>query len=182
MSLFRRNAALKNDMAFATEFRQRFIDYAKSRGADGAAYHWMMMNSNKMQSQMGYAGILANFRDPPIIYPVILNILPRIKREFGCQLSDMYTQDLLQTFDDTLVRYIGDLERALNQSFADCRNPVRWFSTGVELILAVPLYFFSSFGVLSIATVHALQRTKFFKLCSALIGLLGLLASTISIT
>lgn len=185
MTLFRRRAALKDNMAFATEFRQRFIDYAGSKGADRDSYHWMTMNSNKMQRHMGHAGVLTTFYDPPFSYTnylVILNMLPRIRREFDDRWgSGGNIGPLVQMFDETLLRYLGDLVRTLDRSVADCRNPMNWFSTGIAHTLAVPLYFFSYFGVLSTASINTLQNTISFRLFAALISLLGLVASIISI-
>lgn len=84
-SLFKREATLGRELAFAAEFRRSFIAYANSHGADRKAYHWMTLNSTKMQAQMGFHGILSAFRDPPYTYsnyPVVLNLLPRIRSDF----------------------------------------------------------------------------------------------------
>jgi hypothetical protein len=84
-------------------------------------------------------------------------------------------------FDDALIRYAGDLCEHHGAATKELSNPVRWFSTGVEQMLSIPLYFLSAFGVLSVTTIFALQRSRFFRFCSAVIVLTGLAASVISI-
>jgi len=185
-SLFKREATLGRELAFGAEFRRRFIAYASSRGADREAYHWMTLNSTKMQAQMGFHGILSMFRDPPHTYsnyPVVLNLLPRIRSDFDdpIRLTFSHTGELVQMFDEVLVRYLGDLSQSHDLARKQRPNPAHWFLVGIEQMLSVPLYFFSAFGLLSAATISGLQQSWLFRLVSAMVVLVGLVASVISI-
>lgn len=40
-------------LVLAHEFRDQFIRYCNSEGRDGDTYTWLMLNSNRVQSEMG---------------------------------------------------------------------------------------------------------------------------------
>jgi hypothetical protein len=186
ISLFKREAALSRELRFAGDFREHFIAYAKSRGIDRQAYHWMTRNSVKMQAQMGFHGIVSAFRDPPHTYsdyPIILNMLPRIRSDLDdpVRLTFSHTGELVQIFDEVLVRYLGHLDENRNHTKIQLRNPAHWFLDGITQILSVPLHFFSAFGVISAATISALQQSWLFRFASAVVVFIGLVASIISI-
>jgi hypothetical protein len=184
LSLARRSREINEQLDSGSEFRTKFIQYANSGGTDHEAYHWMILHSNAMQHEMGHHGILAHFRDPPFEYanyPIILNMIPRIRRVYGENLYFGNRDDLPRMFDEAMLRYIGMLEHSHTAAWKRLRNPWQWFLCGLEQIVSIPLYFFQSFGVLSRSAVVAAQRSRLFKFVSALVFLLGLAASLISI-
>jgi hypothetical protein len=184
VSLLRRRRALKVVQTFAIEFRRRFIEYANSNGANYDAYHWMTLNANKMQGQMGSAGIMSSFRDPPYTYsnyPVIINMLPSIRRDINDGLLRSRSAELTVMFDEILVRYLGTMQQYNEDAIGELRNPLRWFFAGVEQMVSIPLYFVLSFGLVTAGTVGYLQKTFLFRSFSALVVLLGIVASIISV-
>jgi hypothetical protein len=184
ITLVRRSRNINAQLDSGAEFRSKFIQHADSGGRDHEAYHWMILHSNAMQDEMGYHGILAQFRDPPHSYrnyPIILNMIPRIRLIYENGLYFGNPNDLPQMFDEAILRYLGTLERSHSALRKRLRNPLQWFLCGVEQLVSIPLYFFQSFGVLSRRAVAAAQRSWLFKSLSALIVLTGLVASLISI-
>src|ERR1700730_1384639 len=164
----------------AGDFRSKFLLYANSRGQDQGAYHWLILQSNKMQREMGHHGIMGQFRDPPFIYtnyPIILNMLPRLRRPFTEANYFNRCDELAKMLDETLIRHLGSLIGYKCSANTRVRNPLHWFLCGVEQVISVPIYFFQIFGVMSRITVSAIQRSRLFKIVSALIMLLGLIAS-----
>jgi hypothetical protein len=137
-----------------------------------------------MQRQMGPSGVMASFRDPPFQYtnyPIILNMLPRIRREFENWNSFSNAGDLLQMFDEALLRYIGGEQEAYDDSRRDSMHPLRWLVVGIQVVTSIPLYILAIFGLMSFAAIAGIQRTFFFKLCSAGVFLLGFVASIIAV-
>jgi len=106
-------------LTFSEEFRSSFLDYVNSRGEDRGSYHKMMLQSNRMQAEMGPFGIWHHFRDPPLEYKnygIIVNGLPKIRRYFEKDDFLRNSGEIVQMFDDALVRFLGVLEDDLNES------------------------------------------------------------------
>jgi hypothetical protein len=184
VTLRRRYSHIDARLQAVHEFRGKFVQYANSRGQDDEAYHWLIMHSNRMQAELGFQGIIANFRDPPFFYtnyPVVLNMLPRLRQAFGERDYFNRSGEMATMFDETLVRYSGSLLEYEGEAGARLRNPLQWFLCGVEQAVSIPLYFLRAFGVLSSITISSIQGSRLFKLGSALIVLLGLVGSGISI-
>jgi hypothetical protein len=177
-----RGAAQKHD--FSREFRKKFVDYVNSRGKDRDSYHKMMLQSNRMQAEMGSFGIMHHFRDPPLEYKnygIILNGLPRIRREFEEDHFFSRAEVFVQMFDDALVRFLGSLDDDLEGLKKSLRNPVAWFRRGAEQIALLPFLFFEAFGVMGRKTLASIRTARVFKFLTAVLALLGFTASVIAL-
>jgi hypothetical protein len=85
LTLYARRAKLSDRLEFAGEFRNRFVKYCNSEGQDTETYNWLILNCNKMQTQMGKYGVYRAFRPPYenyIInnYPIVLNMIPEVRK------------------------------------------------------------------------------------------------------
>jgi hypothetical protein len=169
---------------FSTEFRDNFISYARNGGRDPAAYHQMLLHSNRMQATMGPFGVWDHFRDPPHVYSnygIILNLLPRIRREFNDDRPFGRVDELVQMFDEALVRFLGSIDDDLKESRKSLRSPVTCFRRGAEQIALLPFLFFGAFGIIGRKTVASIRAAWVFKFLTAVLALLGLTASVIAL-
>ena len=177
-----RSAAQKLD--FSSEFREKFIEYVNSRGKERELYHKMMLQSNRMQAEMGPFGIWHHFRDPPLEYKnygIILNGLPRIRREFEEDRFLSRADGFVQMFDDALVRFLGSLDDELEGLTKSLRNPVTCFRRGAEQIALLPFLFFEAFGVIGRKTIASIRAAWVFKFLTAALALLGFTAGVIAL-
>ena len=177
-----RGAAQKHE--FSWEFRKKFVDYVSSQGRERELYHKMMLQSNRMQTEMGPFGILHHFRDPPLEYKnygIILNGLPRIRREFEEDRFLSRADVFVQMFDDALVRFLGSLDDDLEGLKKSLRNPVTCFRRGAEQIALLPFLFFEAFGVIGRKTIASVRAAWVFKFLTAALALLGFTASVIAL-
>jgi hypothetical protein len=184
LNLLRQVRDADQKLTFSSEFREKFISYVNSRGRDREVYHEMMLQSNRMQAEMGPFGVWHHFRDPPFEYKnygIILNGLPRIRREFEEERTFSRADDLIQMFDDALVRFLGTLDEDLNESKKSLRNPLACFRRGAEQVALLPFLFFAAFGVIGRATVASIRAAWVFKFLTAALALLGLAASIIAL-
>ncbi len=171
-------------LTFSEEFRSLFLDYVNSRGEDHGSYHKMMLQSNRMQAEMGPFGIWHHFRDPPLEYKnfgIIVNGLPRIRRYFEKDDFLRNSGEIVHMFDDALVRFLGVLEDDLNESKKSLRNPFTCFRCGAEQIVLLPLLFFAAFGVIGRKTIASVRAAWVFKFLTAALALLGFTASVIAL-
>jgi hypothetical protein len=74
----------------ATEFLGNFIQWCNGEGADHSLYNWMLSKSDTVQTMLAGHGLIsfrpafANFTHSN--YPVILNAIPEIQKEFAGDL------------------------------------------------------------------------------------------------
>lgn len=190
-SLVRKRLKEDERKGFAEEFRGQFLDWANSSGQNQQAYNWMILNSHRMQGEMGGYGLYASFK-PPFAnfayknYPIILNMIPELRQHIdrsdglmrlGNQMIDSYGKAI----DETLLRYIGSLEDAARRTLGEVRNPFAWLRSGVELVVSMPLLMLSGFGLFGARTVQLVQGSLAFRLVTALVALAGLASSIVTV-
>jgi hypothetical protein len=176
-------------LVLAHEFRDQFIRYCNSEGRDGEAYTWLMLNSNRVQSEMGGHGIAATFRPPAANYaiknyPIILNMVPEIRRLFAqdeFRLFHRMVGEYACMVDEALLRYVGALGDALDESRWRLLNPFIWFRLGVEQLLSVPVLMLRWSGLIGAGVVAAVQGNILFRGLSAAITFIGLISSVVTI-
>lgn len=178
---------IKQRQEFAMEFLNQMREYVDSRGKNYEAYTWLIHRSNRMQLQMGSAGICA-YR-PPFQnyqirnYPIIINMLPELRREFESRLvSDSpLVGHYVNALQEAIVRYIGTLDDLEEQHSKEIRNPAIWLRGGIRTAIALPITILSWFGLISEGTLRAITRNLLFRALAAIVGVIGFVSAIISI-
>lgn len=125
----RKNTTQRNKLAI--EFLEKLRLYIDSHGEDLESYSWLVHRSNRLQFEMGSTGIFGAYRPPfqnyqITNYPIILNILPELRREFesrlisGSPLIPQYANAL----QESIVRHLGNLDDTLDRRNKEIRNPI----------------------------------------------------------
>jgi len=185
--LISRCSKLAKNHAFAETYLKTLQQYVASQGQDNNAYSWLVRNSNKMQRESGYFGII-DYRPPASTYvihnyQIILNMLPELRRSLnrsslsGDYLSPEYSA-LLQ---ETLIRHMGDTEERLEDTKKQLINPFVWLQEGVKGILLIPLSVVEWTGLTGPNVIARFSDSLFFRIVSGIVTLLGLVASAVSI-
>lgn len=190
LNLRKRVVELNKDESFAHEFRERFIAYCNSNNSE--AYAYLMLNSTRMQRDMGPMGVYASFTPPAANYrisnyPIIMNMIPEIRslidrnQDSGFGLFGSTIDGYIKNVDEALLRHIGVLKEQSYQAFNALKNPLLWFRSGVNQILSLPLMLFVSFGLMAGSTLRALQSNYIFKTFNALVAIIGLISGAMTI-
>ncbi len=182
----RKNTTTRRDLAI--DFLDKLRSYIDGRGEDLKSYSWLIHRSNRFQLEMGSTGILGVYRPPFQNYqiknfPIILNILPELRKEFeqrlmsSSRLIPLYA-NLLQ---ESIVRYMGNLDDSLDKRNKEIRNPIIWLREGIREIIAFPIIIFSWLGVISEVTVKSITHTLIFRSIAAITMLIGLVSAIMGI-
>lgn len=175
-------------LTFADEYRNRFIkvcdEYSENRNKasnrkfDPNDYMWLMMNVNKIQTQLGGDGIMhyiAPFQTHTIPnYEIILNTLPKLRNNKIEEFDINYS-------DDSLLRHIGKVQESYDLDRKRIKNPLMWLVVGFDKVTLFPFYLFQLFGILEPSTIYRISQTILFKIIRGLIGLITLVGSIMSI-
>lgn len=192
LNLRKKVVELAKDENFVHEFRENFIRYCNSRGDDGESYTYLMLNSARMQRDMGSMGIYGSFKPPSANYtisnyPIILNMIPEIRsfidrdRESGFGLFASTIDGYIKAVDEALLRYIGGLTEQSDRALNSLKNPLLWFRSGVNQTLSLPLLLFVSFGLMASSTLRALQSSYIFKAINALVSIITIVSGAMTI-
>lgn len=184
VALLRSASKLAADLAFAAEYREQFHTFVDQDNS--YAYAWLTLNANRMQAQMGSQGLMT-FK-PPFAnhmvrnYPVVLNVLPEIRK---CLADQLLSRNLLSEyaslFDEALMRYQGSLREQHQQAISLTKNPVVWLASGIRSVLAVPLWFLASAGVLPRSFASRIVGSSIFRLLSGLAATVGFISAIVGL-
>ena len=187
VSFIRARHRLTARIELAYEFNAKLNSYAESQGRDRDAYAWLVHRSSKVQTQLGEMGLMtfkppfANFQYRN--YPVVLNFLPQLRREFESDFSPRGHADYYcTTMQECLIRYSGALEDASNVFMRSLRNPADWLREGARVLLAIPFSTLAWTGLLSQEVVAGMTKAKTFGVVSAVAALIGFTSAVIDIT
>ena len=174
---------------FTNEFRNKFVElsneyfeghntFPKSSKVNNDLHHWLTKNSIQMQGELGIFGIIeyvAPFQTYRIKhYEVIINTLPKY-RDGNVSQFDVHT------CDDTLLRFIGVLEKQLQESKKQMKNPFIWVQRGFQTILSLPIFLLKSFGIISDNSFNKITRSLFYKIMTGIAGLIAFLSCIVTI-
>ncbi|MCE5233222.1 MAG: hypothetical protein ABFC67_00020 [Mizugakiibacter sp.] len=182
--LVRSVARLASDLVFTTQYRERV--HVLVEHADGAVYEWLTLNVNRMQVQMGPQGLIT-FRPPfanHVIqnYPVVLNVLPELRR---CLSDQLLSRNLLGQYhallDDALLRHQGSLTGRHQQAVASAKNPIAWLTAGVRTLLAAPVWFLATVGVISRSFASRVVASSFYRLLAGLVATVGFVSAVVGL-
>ncbi|MDQ7815871.1 MAG: hypothetical protein RDU14_02515 [Melioribacteraceae bacterium] len=172
--------------SFAMEFLEKFQNYVMSRGENNQDYDWLTLRAERMQNQLGGAGIM-NYKmagSHTFIpnYPIILNLLPDTRNELRYNYRLKSNLEFsVNTVRDTLLRHIGFIKDTKKEYDKLIINPLFWFRNGVLLIVLFPIKILQSFGLLSNSSYAQAKTSKVLKFISSLISFLGFVSSVMSI-
>ena len=177
---------LANKIIFTNEYANKFSEYIISKGTAESTYAWLTAKAHKLQSEMGDLGIYNKFNMPHsnVIYknyPVILNLLPLIRREFDSQLS-LSVNEYSALMGEALLRYLGVLETSREEFTKESRNPFIWIREGVRFLLASPIYLLSWFGLIGTKKTNTIANSSIFGFLSGVSTLIGFVSALMGIT
>lgn len=189
LSLFRRFNRIVDEIDFATEYRNKFIEFvehyfenydrfARRGEIKNDLYVWLTKNVNKIQEQIGQVGTmhyLAPFRQYQISnYQIIINSIPKFR--------DGNIKDFdVNSVDDCLLRYLGQMENYENKLRKEVRNPFIWFKQGFREVLSYPFQILKFFDILSNGFIYKMKENIFYKLITGVIALITLLSCIVTI-
>lgn len=189
IQIFRELSRLKSKIHFANEYRNKFIEFAnkyfksydkynRTGKIDGSLYVWLTRNVNKIQSHVGYIGIMSYkpaYQNYMINdYQIIINTIP------------MFRQGQVEHFDvnsvdDCLLRYSGHLEDCHDSTSNNLKNPIIWFREGFKEIFSIPIFILNWFGIISKQKLESIKDSLIYKLISGLIALITLASGIVTI-
>lgn len=174
------------NLVLVKEFLDNFIKWIDSKGQNNQLYDWLVTKSESVQSTLGRIGIIA-FRAPFGLYtsnnyPVILNAIPEIQKEFwDTWRSDSDIVHYAQIVDNVLRRYIGVAEEQLKEETKKFFNPIILFCNGVAWILESPFYIFTECKIISHRRFSMIVNGRIFSFISGLTALVTLVSSIMAI-
>lgn len=183
-SLLRSANQFSLELKFTAEYREKLHAFVEKD--DSSAYSWLTLNANRMQKQMGSQGLMT-FR-PPFAnhmihnYPVVLNVLPEIRK---CLTDQLLSQSLLNQYasllDEALMRYQGSLIEHHREAVGLVKNPVVWLASGIRSVLAAPLWFLASAGVLPRWLTLRIVGSGVYRVLSGLIATVGFVSAIVGL-
>ena len=189
IQLFRTHSSTIKKHEFASEYRNKFIDfankyfeqydrYSKSGNFDSELYVWLTKNVSKIQSSVGNFGVMSYkpaFQNYMINnYQLIINTIPKFRQ------GQVENFDVTSV-DDCLLMYIGHIEECSEETLKNLKNPIIWFRVGFQEIISIPLFILNWFGIFSKRTVNGIMESTFYKILTGIIALITLLSGIVTI-
>lgn len=170
---------------FSGEFFDKLEIYIESNGRDNVSYSWLVSKSSKMQNYIGLFGIM-QYRPAYqnyIInnYQLIINGLSELRQYYESPYSYKLANQMAQTLQEALIRYIGTLEDSKEIYFAQLKNPIIWFREGIQIMIGLPFQVLVWFGIVSSVSMSKFTTNIIFKFLSGIIALLAFLGTVITI-
>jgi hypothetical protein len=175
---------------FIFDYREKFIDFAnkyfeshnkflgRDGSFDGESYTWLTKNVNKVQDTLGHSGTIeyiASYQRYRISnYQIVINTIPKF-RDGTVEIFD------INSTDDCLLRYLGQLDGIIEISKKNLKNPVIWFKIGVQEILSIPFFILNWFGIFSNRTINKIIGGTFYKIITGVIALVTLVSGSVTI-
>ncbi len=169
---------LMKDRNFAVEYLDHYRGFVSQKKFNTDLYEWLTLRVSKIQRLMGGFGRMS-YR-PPFAryvinnYEVIMNTLPDIK-------SGMAHEIMIDAVQECLVRYIGHMDEKLEESRQTLVNPFMWFREGFQFIVLTPILIVYWMGIIGSSTVKSIEGNVLFQLITAVVGLISLIASIVTI-
>jgi hypothetical protein len=179
--LLRQLSRRKERLLFTQKYLNNFrllLESLQTSAFDDKTYEWLALNSEKIQTQLGRNGI-ATYQ-PPFAqyfvenYQIIVNTLPEIRT------GKAHEHSILQ-IDDVLLREIGIINNGIISFKNEIKNPLLWLRIGMQNILTTPIQLLYWFGLIGKTTVSKWKNSFLIKATSAIIILLGIISSIMTI-
>lgn len=184
-----RKKVLRLDLA--TEFLSKFLEWCNGQAKDHSLYNWMLGKSETIQTMLAGGGLI-DFR-PPFAnyihhnYPVILNEVPEIQKEFYDDLrtfNSIAHQNLvarIQMVDGCLRRFIGTTEEEHRRERTRLINPLVLFCGGVAWLMELPLFILSETKIITTSRRMVIASGRAFSLLSGIVTVATLVATIMTI-
>lgn len=182
ISVKRKQYNLLQKLSFANTFLEKLDVLWRDRQNRGEIYTWLVLNSEKMQSQTGRAGISAQYRPPYANYMIsnyyiIINTIHELRSWLDDSLGIKYTEMI----QNTILRHNGVLMNELEQLETQLRNPLVWFRNGVRFILSLPFYLLREFGLLGSGTSAHILASRSFNFLASIVALIGFISAIVGL-
>lgn len=178
-------------LSLAGEFLRKFIEWCNGEAKDHALYNWMVSKAEAVQTMLAGGGLI-DFR-PPFAnyihrnYPVILNEIPEIQKEFFGDLrsfNSIAAQNLnarVQMVDGCLRRFIGTTEEEHRRERGRLFNPLVLFCGGIAWLMELPLFILSETKIITASRRAIIVNGRLFSLVSGIVALAALAGTIITI-
>lgn len=163
---------------FTKEYESKYSSFIDNKEFDDKEYQWLMHQVDKMQDELGRAGLI-NYQ-PPFQnyimndYHLLVNTLPQIREGTAPSL-------LVNGCQDVLIRHLGKLKEYKNEMNSYLNNPLRWFLEGVKYIISLPLQIAYMSGILGHQKYQRAYNGFIVSLLSFILSLVTFIAAIITI-
>lgn len=158
---------------FLTDYHNKLVAFLENP-EDHPAHIWLVEHMDEAQEKLGGAGIIDGYRPPYANYmltnyQILINLIPKLHDPHAIEPGEV-------TFTtDAFVRAAG-LCKALQADYRkQFKRPLQWLTTGISLLLSLPLYILRELNVLSLRTYRKITSSSGFKKISGLLALVGTL-------
>ena len=172
---------------FAGEYLDKFVEFVNSKGKNTTEYNWLILKSERMQSQLGRSGLI-NYKMAGSLqfipnYPIILNFIPDIKSELDKDyiLSIDNFNYTINSVRECLLRHIGILEEIVDNKRKEIKNPLIWLREGFKIILILPFIILNQLNLLNDSSYHKIKKSRITKFATSIVTLLGIISSIMTI-
>lgn len=178
---------------FIVTFQNNFISLANnfltSHSLNSVFYERCIHDVDKIQKELGDAGVIAEFIDPLSgircrNYQLFMNIFPELRKLGSMPDNNVIAircEQLIGLCDDALRRHGGNLDRAIDQLNRQLCNPITCLGNGFRWIIWLPGNILEWSGIISSQRVHAVHQNRLVKFAENVIVFIGLIGSIFTI-
>lgn len=116
-------------MDFSKDYISQFVAYGNDADINSAKYTWLTLNCTKAQKIIGKHGIvdymLPYNRGLIKNYHLIVDTLPKFRNSMAIAFE-------INSVNDSVLRYVGDVDELLRENLKELKNPFIWFKEGVR--------------------------------------------------
>lgn len=183
-------STIDDRIEFTSDYQKKFAEYINkilsNRTFDRDLYYELTYSANAMQYELGEDGVLAAMKDPQAglmykNYQLLINCLPETKRINSSPAPEYYNTSICacEACEDAFIRHLGALDRQKENIRKGLFNPLSLFAVGTKVIIIFILL--SWFGFVPIEKIDRAKNNMLVKLLNAILSLLGLAGTIISI-
>lgn len=85
------------------------------------------------------------------------------------------------TLEETVERYVGVLEHALNTTSVELRNPISLLREGVQCLVLTPLHLLTWVRIMGVSAARQLRHSVAVRLFSGMITVLTVVSALVSL-
>lgn len=176
-------------VSFQNDFISLINDFSVSHSLNPVFYERCIHDVDKIQEELGVAGVIAEFIDPlngirGQNYQLFMNIFPELRKMRG-MLDNWVVADrceqLIGLCDDALRRHGGNLDRAIDKINAQLWNPITCLGNGFRWIIWLPGNILEWAGIISTQKVYAVHQNRIVKFVENIVVIIGLIGSIFTI-
>lgn len=169
-------------------FLEALRRYMASNGTDVVAYTDLLGLSALLQDDLGSEAIVS-FKPPfssvPIAnYPALVNLVPALHHELNiATFKDSRSVAIYaSSLQEILLRAAVKWDVRLKSDLLRLRNPIVLILSGIQTLLAIPLWLLAWSGSIPVRRADDLAAGLVVRILSAIVFVVGLLGSVITVT